>query len=61
LLRLARGGECSGLAHRIATIFPWSPITYGMGCVAGWNPARAQAGRVRGVIEAGHDPVAAGA
>jgi hypothetical protein len=59
LFRFASGGECSGSAHTIATIFPWSPTTYGMGSVAGWNPARAQGGRVRGVIKAGHGPVAA--
>ncbi len=60
-LRLASGGECNGSAHRIATMFPRSPMTYGMGCVAGWNPERAQDGRVRGVIDAGQAPVAAGA
>jgi hypothetical protein len=26
-------------------------MTYGMGCVGGWNPARAQAGSWRGDIE----------
>jgi hypothetical protein len=26
-------------------------MTYGMGCVGGWNPARAQAGSWRGGIE----------
>jgi hypothetical protein len=61
LFTLASGGECSGSAHRIATIFPWSPITYGIGIVAGWNPARAQTGRVRGLTEARHGPAAAAA
>jgi hypothetical protein len=26
-------------------------MTYGMGCVGGWNPARAQVGSWRGDIE----------
>jgi len=44
LFRFASGGECSGSAHKIATIFPWSPITYGMGSGSGWNPARPRPG-----------------
>ena len=37
---------------------PRSPMTYSMGCVAGWNPPRAQDGRVRGVIDTGQAPAA---
>jgi len=53
LLTFGSGGACSGLrsAQRMATISPRSLMTYGMGCVGGWNPARAQAGSWRGDIE----------
>jgi hypothetical protein len=60
LLRLASGGACSGSAHKMATMPPRAPITYGIGCAGGLNPARAQAGSGRGVITARHPPAAAG-
>jgi hypothetical protein len=36
-------------------------MTEGMGIVGGWNPARAQLGSARGVMEDGQFLVAAGA
>ena len=46
LLLPGSGGECSAswVAHRIATMFPASPITCGMARSAGENPDRAQTG-----------------
>jgi hypothetical protein len=47
LLFLSRsGGErsASRAAHKIATMLPASPITYGIARFAGWNPDRAHTG-----------------